>query len=209
MTSFLNDVRSAAKHAARPLSESAFSKLRGAADGVLEAFEYNLQEGAAFKATLKYTMPALLQIVADTAFGLGDARFLSKAKAAFTAFLDELRAAQPQEVVAKALPRRLEAFVDACSDELRDESDRVMQRQLVQQQYRPAGGTEGQASHVFQPSSVPNRQARRPGICYDWDGVRCHGKGRDCPFDHPLGRASSVFLKRRGMVPPSRGSKGY
>ena len=36
------------------------------------------------------------------------------------------------------------------------------------------------------------------GVCFDWDGAVCHGKGAACRFDHPPGTHSHVVIKKGG-----------
>ena len=93
---------------------------------------------------------------------------------------------------------RFTTFVDDLSKELQQKQDRDFQRQVLTLQARavPAGGSQGTA---MQPSIGHNRQ----GICYDWDGVKCTGKGKDCPYDHPPGTASKVYLNKLAGKRPS------
>lgn len=202
---FLEEVRAAARHAGRPLAEGACSGLAPAKHDFLKAFDTSSAE--AFVAVATLTLPALMQRVADVAFGLADGHAARSARTAVRHDLADMPLSGVQEQVAKQLHSRFSTLVEGLSKELQSKQDRELQRQLLSHQFKPAPSGSAQPGGVLQPSTGHNRQGRATGICFDWDGARCHGKGKDCPYDHPIGKPSTICLKK--LAGGSRGRVGF
>lgn len=191
LTASLNEVKAAACDANRPLSDTTFNLLRAQADEVLAAFDCNPLAAGEFRAVLRYTVPALLDRIADLAFSMANSRPFTKAKTAFLDLLDDLPQSGAQDHVAKQLSKHVSAFVDDCSEKLTVKADRDWQQQLLRQQFKPA-----EAQRVpLQGSAGHNRSGK--GICFSWDGKICHG-APGCQYEHPDGKPSRVYLSKSG-----------